>query len=135
MGKLAKHRLPSPAEPVPEPARQCWLVRHLDGSVAAHSFTPPATFDEVRTWYPDALSIEPEQTAEPFSDPDLLPDATLRPATPVTCGTCAHWVPDPIGDGAGLGVCLADAPASREPGSLWPAIKLYCRYHSDSDRR
>ncbi len=39
-----------------------WLIRHCDGSLASHSFNPPATSTEVRSWYPTALSIEPETT-------------------------------------------------------------------------
>ena len=37
-----------------------WLLRHADGRLISHSFTPPATERQVRDWYPQALSIEPE---------------------------------------------------------------------------
>ena len=37
-----------------------WLVRHQDGTVRSHSFCPPASRQEVESWYPDARSIEPE---------------------------------------------------------------------------
>ena len=36
-----------------------WLIRHPDGSLASHSFCPPATLPEVRAWYPGA-QIEPD---------------------------------------------------------------------------
>ena len=39
-----------------------WLIRHPDGSVRSHSFTPPATRAEVEVWYPGAV-------AEPEADP------------------------------------------------------------------
>jgi hypothetical protein len=39
-----------------------WLIRHPDGSVRSHSFTPPASRAEVEAWYPGAL-------AEPEDDP------------------------------------------------------------------
>lgn len=41
--------------------RRLWLIRHPDGHFESHSFCPPATLTEVRGWYPDALSIEPEE--------------------------------------------------------------------------
>jgi hypothetical protein len=50
-------------EPAPAPlpgTRRLYLIRHADGALASHSFTPGATPAEVRAWYPDATSIEPE---------------------------------------------------------------------------
>ncbi len=38
--------------------RRLWLIRHDDGRLVSHSFTPPATDAEVRGWYPGALAIE-----------------------------------------------------------------------------
>ena len=38
--------------------RRLWLIRHEDGRLISHSFTPPATWREVRGWYPRALSVE-----------------------------------------------------------------------------
>ena len=40
--------------------RRLWLIRHEDGRLISHSFTPPATWREVRGWYPRALSVEVE---------------------------------------------------------------------------
>lgn len=48
--------------PAPEgaiPIRH-WVIRHGDGRLVSHSFTPPATESQVRDWYPLALTIEPE---------------------------------------------------------------------------
>lgn len=45
--------------------RRLWLIRHPDGRLVSHSFTPPATEDELRAWYPQALKIEPEPEPEP----------------------------------------------------------------------
>lgn len=39
--------------------RRIMLIRHADGRVISHSFTPPATRQEVEGWYPEALSVEP----------------------------------------------------------------------------
>jgi hypothetical protein len=38
-----------------------WLIRHADGALVSHSFTPPASREEVAGWYPEALAIEPEE--------------------------------------------------------------------------
>ena len=41
----------------PDPGhRRRWLIRHADGNVESHSFTPAATRTAVGCWYPDALS-------------------------------------------------------------------------------
>lgn len=55
--------------------------------------------------------------------PEPLPE--VRP-TMARCAACRHYVPNPRGWG-GLGSCLADAPASRVAGSLWPASEIRCR--------
>jgi hypothetical protein len=47
------------------PACRLWLITHADGRLVSHSFTPPATEDELRAWYPQALKIEPEPEPEP----------------------------------------------------------------------
>lgn len=49
--------------------RRLWLIRHQDGTLCCHSITPPASPPEVLTWYPDALSIEPEAICEPPAHP------------------------------------------------------------------
>ncbi len=41
-------------------AHRLWLIHHADGRLISHSFTPPATEAQVRSWYPNALIIEPE---------------------------------------------------------------------------
>lgn len=41
-------------------ARRLWLVRHQDGSLWSHSYTPPASLEEVLCLHPAALVIEPE---------------------------------------------------------------------------
>lgn len=50
------------ADPLDRP-RRLWLIHHPDGRWVSHSFTPGATEQEVRSWYPEALSIEPEESA------------------------------------------------------------------------
>lgn len=42
-------------------ARRLWLIHHADGRLVSHSFTPPASREEVAAWYPLAHSIEPEE--------------------------------------------------------------------------
>jgi hypothetical protein len=48
--------------------RHRWLIRHLDGSVASHSFSPPASRAEVASWYPGAV-FEPEPDTEANGPP------------------------------------------------------------------
>ncbi len=43
----------------PDSPRYRWLIRHRDGSVASHSFSPPASRAEVESWYRGA-TLEPE---------------------------------------------------------------------------
>ena len=42
--------------------QRLWLIRHPDGSVVSHAFSPPATRAEVEAWYPGAKT-EPESEA------------------------------------------------------------------------
>ena len=51
---------PIPPPPLREPCR-FWLIRHLDGRLMAHTFTPPATEAEVCAWYPQALTIAADE--------------------------------------------------------------------------
>ncbi len=48
----------------PGAPRRRWLIWHRDGSVASHSFSPPASRAEVESWYPGA-EFEPEQQGPP----------------------------------------------------------------------
>lgn len=98
-----------------------WLIRHADGSLASHSFDPPATQPEVEALYPGAR-VEPEPEVE-------LHIETVAARPLVTCGTCQHWERDRVGDGSGLGSCAVSAPASREPGTLWPNSAHRCKVH------
>ena len=59
-GDEAKAPAGDPAPPPDPGTRRLYLIRHADGALASHSFTPGATPAEVRAWYPDATSIEPE---------------------------------------------------------------------------
>ena len=45
-------------------ASRLWLIRHADGRLISHSFTPAASRQEVEGWYPEALSIEPEDDCD-----------------------------------------------------------------------
>lgn len=67
---------PSPAgDQAPDTATSYrYLIHHPDGTLASHSFTPPATMAEVRGWYPGALSIEVEPAPE-LAAASLEPDA------------------------------------------------------------
>ena len=51
---------------------RAWLIRHPDGALWSHTFTPPASLSEVRALHPAALGIEPEaevaEVSENFSD-------------------------------------------------------------------
>jgi len=116
--------------------RRLWRIHHADGRRISHSVTPGATLAEVRGWYPDALGIEPEDAPPVHLERDTPPagaPAVPGPVNPmpaaVACVTCAHWRADQVGDGSGLGACLADAPASKRPGSLWPASLIRCGHH------
>ena len=51
------------ATQAPDSPRHRWLIRHPDGSVASHSFSPPARRAEVASWYPGAV-FEPEAEGE-----------------------------------------------------------------------
>ena len=100
-----------------------WRIALPNGDQINATFTPPATLAEVRGWHPDALSIVPlPAILEPVPTP--APGPAL-----VTCRTCDHWRRDLVGDGSGLGRCLAYAPASREPGACWPRGSIVCREH------
>lgn len=100
--------LPATAPPSLAPSRdaathRAWLIRHPDGQLFSHTFTPPATLPEVRAWYPGALSIEPEEddaegaeVSENFSDTpegkEPAPPAELEalPDDRITCRECRH---------------------------------------------
>jgi hypothetical protein len=105
--ETAPQMLPVPI-PEPDEAHRLWLITLPDGERFSSSFSPPATRAEVLAWHPAAVSLEPTVPAL------------------VSCGTCSHWRADTIGDGSGLGSCLADAAASRWPGSLWPRSLHRC---------
>ena len=49
-------------------ARRLWKVTGPDGLAASHAFTPPATLEQARNWYPTARAIEPEE--EVYGKPD-----------------------------------------------------------------
>ena len=111
-----------------------YLIRHPDGSLASHSFSPAATLAEVRAAHPGALSIEvePNPVPEPAAA-SLEPDVPLgAPPVPgpvmVSCASCGHYAPNPRGFG-GLGRCLIDAPASKRSESLWPRGEIHCTNH------
>lgn len=68
--------------------RRLWLVIQADGRLVSHSYTPPATEAEVRSWYPEALVIEP---AEDIPEGELLPDREAWPEDDrITCRACRH---------------------------------------------
>lgn len=46
---------PAPEVDIP---RRLWLLRHADGRLISHSFTPAATEAEVSAWYPNAEILE-----------------------------------------------------------------------------
>ena len=121
-------------------AHRVWLVAMPNGERFASRCTPPATLAEVRGWHPAALSLEPEDDSEdPVEtgpeDPQDIPEyigAAPASRSAVVCCTCRHWRRDTIGDGSGLGACAIDAPASREPGTLWPNSVHRCGVHLEA---
>ncbi len=132
LADLAAQALEAATAPqAPEPCR-LWSIRHPDGSQASHAFCPPATLAEVRGWYPGA-EVEPEP--DPAPEVAVL-SSTREPVAPpvpaVACRTCTHWRRDTVGDGSGFGACLIHAPASREPGSLWPGSTPHCKLHLET---
>jgi hypothetical protein len=90
--------------------------------------TDPTTRSEIlhrAATEPDALALYCRlaagvATREP---PEPEPQATDHGAS---CGRCGHFEPDSINPKGGLGRCLSDAPASREPGSCWPRGEIRC---------
>jgi hypothetical protein len=60
------------------------------------------------------------------------PDVSVAAQAPVTCGTCEAFERDLIGDGAGLGACRINAPASRRPPALWPNAPHLCSDHEET---
>lgn len=57
LAALARMEAPAPEVDIP---LRIWMIRHGDGGLVSHSFTPPATERQVRAWHPDALAVEPE---------------------------------------------------------------------------
>lgn len=57
-----------------------WLIRHADGRLISHSFTPAASRQEVEGWYPEALSAEPYQPSldQPESPLSASEEARIR---------------------------------------------------------
>ncbi len=51
-------------DPAPVVAHRLWLIHHPDTGWVSHSFCPPASLEQVRAWYPMALTIAPEVTDE-----------------------------------------------------------------------
>ena len=61
-----------PATSPPAPAwtpdalpRRLWFVINAEGQYWSVSFTPPATFTQVKERWPEALLIEPEEAPDP----------------------------------------------------------------------
>lgn len=60
VGYLRQMQAPA-NDPAPAGPSHRWLIRHADGRLISHSYTPhPASREEVSAEYPDAVSIEPE---------------------------------------------------------------------------
>jgi hypothetical protein len=115
----------------PDTPRRLWLIAMPTGEVFSSSFFPSATREEVQAWYPTA-KIEPEEEGPTTTAPVVQVDPpTVRqaPAPLVACGGCGHYQANARGWG-GLGSCRASAPASRQPGSLWPNSKIRCNVYA-----
>lgn len=55
-----------------------------------------------------------------------IPDQ--EPVLLVSCAECRHFVPDPLGDGGGIGACVIEAPAAMRPTiSLYPHALRVCK--------
>jgi len=78
-------------EPAPVATFRAWLIRHPDGQLFSHTFTPPATLPEVRAWYPGALGIEPQEDDTPEGEePAPEPPQPGPPDDRITCRQCGH---------------------------------------------
>lgn len=55
LGSRTKRERPETA-----PSYRLWSIRHADGSLWSHSFTPRATLGELMRQHPHALAIEPD---------------------------------------------------------------------------
>ncbi|WP_295389892.1 hypothetical protein [uncultured Thiodictyon sp.] len=126
---------PAPAGEPADPATNWrWLISPADGCRFSLSSTPPATRAEVEALHPGAL-VDLEPSPAPVAPHHLEQAAAILEPVPtptpalVTCRTCGHWRRDQVGDGSGLGRCLASAPASFKPGSCWPRGEIVCREH------
>jgi hypothetical protein len=62
-------------------------------------------------------------------------DAERQAMREVACAACRNWAPNPINPRGGLGRCLADAPASRRAGSLWPTGEIRCRDWARAEKK
>lgn len=84
----ATHAAPDETKATP----RAWLIRHPDGQLFSHTFTPPATLAEVRALHPDALGIEPEEgeTWQAAEQPDHDPPQLGPPDDRITCRACCH---------------------------------------------
>ena len=66
--------------------RRSWLIRHADGAVASHTFSPDATLAQVREWYPGAeialeaaeSPVQPATGNAPAQSPPLSDETRLR---------------------------------------------------------
>lgn len=119
----------------PDTPRRRWIITMPDGQVFDSTFTPPATAAEMAGWYPTAdIRPEPEEV-EPAAAPALVVDhpPTAQQPPLVACAECHHYQANARGWG-GLGQCLANAPASRQPGSLWPRSEVRCNFFTPIER-
>jgi hypothetical protein len=115
-----------------------FLVRHPDGTLMSHSFTPRATLAEVRGWYPDAPSVEPGDT-EPVAHSPEQPVSALAPPDParqapnargpVQCATCKHFEPSDTTPEAGCGICALAKAHNWHPVGQWPRVMHSCRHY------
>ncbi len=84
---------------------QAWLDGLARDPERLHQMYEAAVAAGIATW-----DVPVEREAEPLEEPRQM----------ASCARCRHFERDRIHPAGGLGRCLSAAPASTQPGSLWP---------------
>jgi hypothetical protein len=113
--------------PLPEPWDEIrrWIQRGWRAE-----FSPPGPDGRQSiTWIPPGQWEPVQPDAKIQADDSVVEsartDGTMqRPLQAVRCGDCAHFRPDTIGDGTGIGSCLAGVPLHGLP--RYPKAERHC---------
>jgi hypothetical protein len=122
--------LPPPWDAIRDRIQAGWrAVFSPPGPDGRQSITwiPPGQWEPVQ---PDAKIQADDSVVE-----SARTDGTMqRPLQAVRCGDCAHFRPDTIGDGTGIGSCGAGVPARPGWPARYPAAERHCREFAASTR-